>query len=488
MRLNIFGLSLDAGKGSTYLKRTSCMLLCVPSVLTATTVTTNIVSVFGADAPYASTFDSMTDGSFEPQKESTWYTNGDAVISAGRLELNGPATMINLTSENTSLWSEVNITPNPFPLGETPELAPEAVAAFFFNTEGDFQVLDGSTWITATTVPVGQINTEHRITTVVDYEARTYSVWLNGVRVAQNAAFTQPGNATPLQIRFDGDGTVSSLFLSTGEPQALDNDGDGMINSWEIAQGIDPEVSTGNDGSSGNPDGDSFTNLEEYQYDLTALSYETRVDGGADAVLTFETEEGWVTGDLNNQFGWLANSSAILQEPSIFTTQGDTGVEVLPEFSYADAAFANIDSSQQNIRMTLDLAPMAYSNDAEVPLPDTASRLAFFIREDASIHATDGTSGTDPLWSNTGTIPQIDVASWNRVELHIDYLTEKYSLRIINPADPTDFSATYGPFSLLPGSETSVDHVMQLTISNEAVSGETYFDNVRVAATADSVN
>ncbi|MEM7672477.1 MAG: hypothetical protein AAF212_03965 [Verrucomicrobiota bacterium] len=488
MRLLETGTPAGVGKPMAHFAGALCLLSCATSVIAETSVTTNIISVFGADAPYTSTFDSMTDGSFEPQKEPTWYTNPDAVISAGRLELNGQATMINLTSESNALWSEINIIPVPFESGVTPALAPEAVVAFFFNSVGDFQVLDGSTWITAAAVPVSQIQTEHRITTIVDYEARTYSLWLNGVRVAEDLDFTRPGNNTPLQIRFDGDGAVSDLRLSTGEPAALDNDGDGLINSWEIAQGIDPEIATGNDGSNGNPDGDSFTNLEEYQYNLTALSYETRVEGSIDTVLTFESEQGWISGDLNNQFGWLATNAAVLEDSSIFTTQGDTGVEVLPEFSYADAAFANIDSSRRNIRLTVDLAPMAFSNFAELPLPDNASRLAFFIREDTSIHATDGVSGTDPVWSNTGIVSQIDIASWNRVELHIDYLTEQYTLRVINPEDTTDTSAPYGPFNLMPGTETTVDHVVQLTISNEASSGETYFDNVRVSATAESIN
>ena len=110
----------------------------------------------------------------------------------------------------------------------------------------------------------------------------------------------------------------------------MDNGGDGLMNSWEIAQGIDPEISSGEDGANGNPDGDSFTNLEEYQYDLTARSYETRVDGMQIQFSHSKNTEGWITGNLNGQFGWLATDSAMLQETTIFTIEGDTGVEILP--------------------------------------------------------------------------------------------------------------------------------------------------------------
>ncbi len=44
----------------------------------------------------------------------------------------------------------------------------------------------------------------------------------------------------------------------------LDSDHDGLPNDWEIAHNLDPYSSLGNNGADGDPDGDGFTNLQEY--------------------------------------------------------------------------------------------------------------------------------------------------------------------------------------------------------------------------------
>jgi hypothetical protein len=44
----------------------------------------------------------------------------------------------------------------------------------------------------------------------------------------------------------------------------IDSDGDGLPDAWEIANGLNPYSASGNDGANGDPDGDHFTNLQEY--------------------------------------------------------------------------------------------------------------------------------------------------------------------------------------------------------------------------------
>ena len=43
-----------------------------------------------------------------------------------------------------------------------------------------------------------------------------------------------------------------------------DTDGDGLPDDWELASGLNPHSAAGDDGASGDPDGDRFTNLQEY--------------------------------------------------------------------------------------------------------------------------------------------------------------------------------------------------------------------------------
>jgi hypothetical protein len=43
-----------------------------------------------------------------------------------------------------------------------------------------------------------------------------------------------------------------------------DADGDGLPDDWELANGLNPNSAAGNDGANGDPDGDRFTNLQEF--------------------------------------------------------------------------------------------------------------------------------------------------------------------------------------------------------------------------------
>jgi PKD repeat protein len=58
------------------------------------------------------------------------------------------------------------------------------------------------------------------------------------------------------------------------DPNDDDTDDDGLPDGWEVNNGLDPTSDTGDNGSEGDPDGDGFTNLEEYEggYDPQLLA------------------------------------------------------------------------------------------------------------------------------------------------------------------------------------------------------------------------
>ena len=69
----------------------------------------------------------------------------------------------------------------------------------------------------------------------------------------------------------DGDGLTYGLeFYINTQPQDWDSDNDGLPDGWEWQYGLNPLSAIGENGSVGDPDGDAFTNLNEYLYAIPA--------------------------------------------------------------------------------------------------------------------------------------------------------------------------------------------------------------------------
>ena len=67
-------------------------------------------------------------------------------------------------------------------------------------------------------------------------------------------------NDCGLFIHAGGTVSVGSELLDPN----LDADNDGLPNGWEIAHGLDPLDSSGVNGADGDPDGDGYSNMQEY--------------------------------------------------------------------------------------------------------------------------------------------------------------------------------------------------------------------------------
>ena len=65
----------------------------------------------------------------------------------------------------------------------------------------------------------------------------------------------------------DGDGLTYGLeYLINTQPNDWDSDNDQLPDGWEWQYGLDPLSASNSDGAIGDPDGDGFSNLQEYNY------------------------------------------------------------------------------------------------------------------------------------------------------------------------------------------------------------------------------
>lgn len=121
-------------------------------------------------------------------------------------------------------------------------------------------------------------------------EARLFTLLIDGAEQPRTSAAGQPlyrfegaycgagqrdlryrwSHITPgphyLQALFVGDGLAlqASRWVQVNLIGLTDTDGDGLPDFWEQQHGLDPNNPAGPDGARGDPDGDRFTNLQEY--------------------------------------------------------------------------------------------------------------------------------------------------------------------------------------------------------------------------------
>lgn len=106
----------------------------------------------------------------------------------------------------------------------------------------------------------------------------------DGDGVADNIEIATYGSE-PRLADTDGDGLSDPEEIALGTSlRNPDSDGDGLLDGWEASNSLNPLSATGDDGASGDIDGDGLTNLQEQAYGGNPRSSDTDGDGLADAL------------------------------------------------------------------------------------------------------------------------------------------------------------------------------------------------------------
>ena len=94
--------------------------------------------------------------------------------------------------------------------------------------------------------------------------------------------------SSPLLSDTDDDGLSDAEEVALGtNPGNSDTDGDDLPDGWEHGAGLDPLDPTGDNGASGDPDGDGRTNLQEWLFETAPLLADTDGDGVPDGMTSY---------------------------------------------------------------------------------------------------------------------------------------------------------------------------------------------------------
>lgn len=311
-----------------------------------------------------------------------------------------------------------------------PEIAPDSAAVFYLSSTGDLMAYDGNgqangggIWLSVAQVSgFSSQPSFHRYTLHLDYAAQTWSLWLDGVRVARNLGFA---HTVPffsgLNVSHDQaqhPAGLDGFSVAATEPAALDNDGDGLTNAEELALGTNPNHT--------DSDGDGISDAVELQLGLDPIASETfiaRLVDEGDGVFAWRTQfsvnEGYVPGDLNGQLGWQAGGATVMETEHGRLSAQAGATSVMERYLGA----GGLDRVWVSFRARLRAGTLPVPGE----FPEPAASL-FGFRRDNTLAVYDASQAK---WVEHTVTASAD--EWNDYALYLDYRTQRWLL-VLNGA------------------------------------------------------
>jgi len=239
------------------------VLVCLVLVVATKAATLPFTETFETNSPMAGTLGSVNGqhGWSDPtlnavvQNTEVWEFDQAVEVSAAELSQS-------FTDAQTNVWTVFAWKPDAGVL-DSADLPSDATVVFWANTNGTLSAY--SNQIPVDTGASVSTSAWSRVQVHSDYNAKTWSLWLDGTQVADAFGFYDDTltDFTEVQFVAEGDATlyVDDVRIGTDawSPLPGDTDGDGLPDDWELLYFRSPNVSDG----TGNEDGDSMTDEDE---------------------------------------------------------------------------------------------------------------------------------------------------------------------------------------------------------------------------------
>ena len=151
-------------------------------------------------------------------------------------------------------------------------------AAFYFNNAGQLVVWDGlrtgtNHW-TILTNATAVVDRWGRVSVQLDYDAQTWLICFNGMKVAEGLGFAGPVSELQCFATKGNRGNMDNLTVSTNMPSGLSLDGDNLPDDWEMAHFGNLDQT-----DNGDFDHDGLSNIQEYRLGTDSAKWSTVNDG-----------------------------------------------------------------------------------------------------------------------------------------------------------------------------------------------------------------
>ena len=300
--------------------------------------------------PFTEDFEGLTLGGLSGQ--NLWDASNAVVQTTVALGSQG----CSITSEEgyvehrfagseTSVWMDFELKPILFDAHPS-SLDPDGTAIFYFNTNGNPVVYDGTNILTLTDVAI-TTGDWVRLTVRSDYATKTWDLYINTLPVASDLGFYKAAAEFFVGFKVQGGGgtnvALDNLVIALVSPLSADADSDGMPDTWETNHGL----STTTNNATSDYDGDGVPDYNEYvagtdpndgtKFLRIVSNY---VNGSGHRIVTWNSEQDNTTPVRNYIFqrcislvhGSWSNVSTNIP-PSGATTEGtDSGVISPPVF------------------------------------------------------------------------------------------------------------------------------------------------------------